>query len=80
MTRTPARLRSLARAAALLLLAGGVAPRVVRGDDLEPMPPLLFFPEPDAEGKKEIETIIDSEFGSTDTAPHGPSPLTSKES
>jgi hypothetical protein len=74
VTRHPLRLRLLARAAGLVLVAGGVAPRLARGDDrqdVEPVPPLLFFPEPDAEGKKEIETIIDTELGSTDTAPHG---------
>ena len=49
---------------ALLVLACGVGvPRVARGDDLEPTAPLLFFAEPDPEGKKEIEDLIDNWFG-----------------
>ena len=69
--RAPLGRRTALRCAALGFLAVlCAAPRAARADDLEPLPPLFFFPEPDPEGKKEIEDLIDTEFGASDRAPH----------
>ena len=53
----------------LAALLGGATPRAVRAEgETEPTPPILFFPDPDAEAKEEIERIINTSFADVSKA------------
>ena len=55
--------RALALCAAVSAALSGLSPRAARADrDEEPIPPVLFFSEPDAEAKEDIERIIGTSF------------------
>jgi hypothetical protein len=61
--------RSFSRAVAASVLAGaallsaGASPPSRAADDLEPVPPMLFFPGPDPEARRQMEELADGWFG-----------------
>lgn len=54
---------------AVVAVAAGQGPRAVAaGEDREPKPPYVFFPEPDPETRRQIQDVIDTHFGDTTKA------------
>lgn len=63
------RLLRLAVFVGLATVGAAAAGRTARGDgDLEPLPPMLLFPEPDDVAREEIERIINTSFADVSKA------------
>lgn len=55
--------------AVLAAVAVGVGAPSARADDRQPVPPRIFFPEPDAATTAEIATLVENSFGDVNKAP-----------
>ena len=73
LPRAPSLRRRASRAAgivaSLVVLLATATPRAVRAEsEVEPLSPVIFFPEPDAEAREDIERVINTSFADVSKA------------